>query len=191
MNTMEAIRLRRSIRKYKSDPVSDDLIRQVLQAGILAPSGSNRQPWHFYIVKENRRDEMITVMNHQIEEHRLRGDKLGSSENSTRIMSQAPVTIFIFNPQYENHSKSFSQKENLRNVVDVQSVGAAIQNMNLAAVELGLGVLWICDVFQAYDELCSWLGETHQMVAALSLGYADESPDPRPRKSLDEVTTWL
>ena len=63
--------------------------------------------------------------------------------------------------------------------------------MNLAAHELGLGALWICDVFRAYDELCGWLGETHQMIAAVSFGYADEAPAARPRKSVDEVTTWL
>ena len=77
------------------------------------------------------------------------------------------------------------------NVVDVQSIGAAIQNLLLAAQDLGLGTLWICDVFYAYDELCAWLGETHQMIAAVALGYPDEQPNPRPRKSVDEVTTWL
>ena len=61
----------------------------------------------------------------------------------------------------------------------------------LAAYELGVGSLWICDVFYAYDELTAWLGETHQMIAAVSLGYPDESPGPRPRKPVSEVTTWV
>lgn len=60
-----------------------------------------------------------------------------------------------------------------------------------AALELGLGTLWICDVFYAYDDLCDWLGQEHQMIAAVSLGYPDEQPGPRPRKPLTEVAEWL
>ena len=73
----------------------------------------------------------------------------------------------------------------------MQGIGAAIQNMLLAAHELGVGSLWICDVFYAYDELTAWLGETHRMIAAVSLGYPAESPGPRTRKPVSEVTTWV
>ncbi len=48
----EVIRRRRSIRKYKSDPVPDDVLQEILEAGRLAPSGGNRQPWHFIVVKD-------------------------------------------------------------------------------------------------------------------------------------------
>jgi nitroreductase len=63
--------------------------------------------------------------------------------------------------------------------------------MLLAALDLGLGSLWICDVLYAYDGLCDWLGQEHQMIAAVSFGYPDEQPGPRPRKPVGEVTTWL
>jgi nitroreductase len=77
-------------------------------------------------------------------------------------------------------------------LVNVQSVGAAIQNMLLAAQDLGLGSLWIADVFYAYGKLCSWLGKEGQMmVAAVSFGYPDENPDARPRKPVSDVTHWL
>jgi nitroreductase len=191
MNTLEAIRGRRSIRKFEQMPLTDEQISQILQAGTLAPSGKNRQPWHFYVVREDRRAEMLDVVQGGLATHRSAGENLGSSENSARIMGEAPVTIFIFNPFQVNDQVSRSQKENLQNVVDLQSTGAAIQNMHLAAYDLGIGALWICDIFYAYDELCEWLGETHQMVAALSLGYAAEAPLSRPRKPLAEVTTWL
>ena len=72
-------------------------------------------------------------------------------------------------------------------LVDVQSIGAAIQNMLLAAIELGVGSLWIADVLYAVTELKEWLGETGQLVAAVSFGMPDESPDERPRKSFDEL----
>jgi nitroreductase len=75
--------------------------------------------------------------------------------------------------------------------VDIQSIGAAIQNLLLAAHELDIGSLWIADVLYAYEELCDWLGEQGELVAAVSLGYADESPAARRRKSLSEVVRWL
>jgi len=54
-----------------------------------------------------------------------------------------------------------------------------------------LGSLWICDVFFAYDDFCAWLGEKGAMIAAVSLGYANESPSARPRKPASEVTRVL
>lgn len=54
--------------------------------------------------------------------------------------------------------------------------------MLLAAQELGLGTLWICDVFYAENEIGKWLGTNLQLIAAVSLGYAGEQPSPRPRK---------
>ena len=63
--------------------------------------------------------------------------------------------------------------------------------MLLAAQELGLGSLWICDVFAAYEGLCRWLGEKSALIAAVSLGYPAESPSARPRKPVSEVTRWL
>ena len=75
--------------------------------------------------------------------------------------------------------------------MDVQSIGAAIQNMLLTALECNIGTLWICDVFYADNELCEWLGQTHELIAAVSLGYPDEQPNARPRKQIEEVSTWL
>ncbi len=97
-------------------------------------------------------------------------------------MEQAPVTVFVFSAGSAGEGG---------NVVDVQSIGGAIQTMLLAAQDLGLGTLWICDIFYAYEELRSWLGRTDQMIAAVSIGYADEAPGPRPRKPWREVTSWL
>ncbi len=76
-------------------------------------------------------------------------------------------------------------------VVDIQSIGAAIQNMLLAAQDLGLGSLWICDVFVAYEEFCEWLGEKGEMIAAVSFGYAAESPAARPRKPFNDLVNFI
>ena len=187
MNTLEAISQRRSIRRFKDTPISDETIIKILSSAIQAPSGKNKQPWSFIVVKEDKRPEMIRIMRESIAKIKEQGGNTGSSEWTANSMEKAPVTIFVFNPHAEN-TEDFGHTSN---VVDVQSTGAAIQTMLLAAQELGIGSLWICDVFYAYKELCEWLGETHEMIAAVSLGYPDESPDARPRKPVDEVTRWL
>jgi nitroreductase len=190
MNTLEAIAGRRSIRKFKDTSISDEAIETILNAGIQAPSGKNRQPWRFVVVKEDNRAEMVRIMREGIDRLGEMGVDLGSSRWTANVMEQAPVTIFVFNAHAEHKPGTLPWEEEF-DAVDVQSIGAAIQNMLLAALDLGLGSLWICDVFYAYDELCTWLGQDHQMIAAVSFGYPDEQPGPRPRKPLGEVTMWL
>jgi nitroreductase len=106
-------------------------------------------------------------------------------------MEQAPVTVFIFNPFGVHPWQTRSIEQMFIDVVNIQSIGAAIQNMVLAAQDLDIASLWICDVFEAYEELREWLGEESQMIAAVSFGYADESPGARSRKPVSEVTRWV
>jgi nitroreductase len=190
MNAMEAIAQRRSIRKFRDKPIPKETLEQILKAATQAPSGKNRQPWRFHVVQGDQRAEMVRIMREGIAKVEAEGVNSGSSKWSANIMEQAPVTVFVFNPYVEFDQELKLVGDVLMNIVDVQSAGAAIQNMLLAALELGVGSLWICDVFYAYEELCTWLGQTHQMIAAVALGYADESPGARPRKTVDEVTAW-
>ena len=164
MNTMDAIIQRRSIRRFKDTSVPEDTIRKILYAATQAPSGKNKQPWHFLVVREDKRAEMVRILREGIEQVKAH-------------VKRAELELTRDNLIY--------------GVVDTQSVGAAIQNMLLAALELGLGTLWICDVFYAYEALCDWLGQDTLMIAAVSIGYPDESPDARPRQSVDQVTEWL
>ncbi|KQC14658.1 MAG: hypothetical protein APR63_05360 [Desulfuromonas sp. SDB] len=191
MNVLEVIASRRSIRKFKDHTVPDEIIRKILTAAIQAPSGKNRQPWRFVVVKGEKCKQMVQVMRQGIAKMKDREEDIGSAEWSAQVMEQAPVTVFIFNPFGMDPWLAHSIEQMFWGVVDVQSVGAAIQNMALAAQSLGVGSLWICDVFSAYEDLKKWLQEEGQMVAAMSFGYADESPDPRSRKPVDEVTRWI
>jgi nitroreductase len=190
MKTLQAIADRRSIRKFEDKPIPKETLEQILQAGTQAPSGKNRQPWRFYVVQGDKRAEMVRLMREGIAKLEAQGVNSGSSKWSANIMEQAPVTVFVYNPYVEFGQEFGDIGDFLMNTVDVQSAGAAIQNMLLAAISLGLGSLWICDVFYAIEELSGWLGETHQMIAAVALGYPAESPGARPRKPLEEVIEW-
>lgn len=191
MNTREAIAARRSIRRFKSDPIPTEHLQAILTAATQAPSGHNRQPWRFAVVSGDKHAEMVQVMRQGIADAKARGEDIGSSEGTAAAMERAPVTVFVFNPYGMAPWLAHSIEQNFMALVNTQSVGAAIQNMVLAAQDLGIGSLWICDVFEAYEELRVWLGEEGQMVAAVSFGYADESPGPRPRKPMDQVVKWL
>jgi nitroreductase len=191
VNTLDAIAARRSIRRFKETSIPDETLRAILTAATQAPSAKNRQPWRFLVVQGDRRAEMVRVMREGIAKAKARGDDLGSAEGSARIMEQAPVTVFIFNPEGMPPWLAHSIEQMFMDLTNIQAIGAAIQNMLLAAQDLGLGSLWIGDVLYAYEELCGWLGEKSALIAAVSLGYPDESLTARPRKPFDEVVRWL
>lgn len=192
METLEAITTRRSIRKFTHRPVAKKTVNAVLAAAILAPSGKNRQPWRFVVVaSDEKRTQMIRVMREGIADTKARGMETGSAIMTARIMEHAPVTIFVFNPEGLHPWTSHSVGQNFMEAVDTQAIGAAIQNMLLAAQSMGLGTLWMCDVWSAYQQLSVWLGETGELVAAVALGYPDEHPDARPRRPLSEVVRWF
>ena len=191
MEISQAIQQRRSIRKFKEEIIPEELLLKILEAATLAPSGKNKQPWKFYVVQGEKRSEMIQSMQMGMNRLSKMGINTGSAKYTIGVMESAPVTIFIFNPTSKHPLLERDTAEVYGDIVDIQSIGAAIQNMLLMGVDLGLGTLWICDVFFGYEELCEWLGEKGQMVAAVSVGYPDETPSARPRKPVEFVSEFL
>jgi nitroreductase len=191
VNTLDAIAARRSIRKFKDAPIQDEILQKILTAAVQAPSAKNRQPWRFVIIQGDKRAAMVRIMREGIARAKAQEDDIGSCEGSAKVMEGAPITVFIFNPDGLRPWRKHTVHQMFMDVLDIQSIGAAIQNMLLAATDLGLGSLWICDVFIAYVELCKWLGEKGELIAAVSFGYADESPAARPRKPMSEVVREL
>lgn len=197
METRNAISKRRSIRKFKNQEIPVEIMEKILEAGILAPSAKNRQPWKFIVVTNKEKADMLHAMRTGIEREK---EGLGlfptyqpfvaGAENTMDMMRQAPMTVFVFNTQEHHLWNEASIEEKFMEIANVQSIGACIENMLLAATVLGVGSLWICDVFFAYREICKWLGEENLMVAAVSFGYADENPSPRPRKKYNDVVQW-
>ncbi len=191
MKVFESIANRRSIRNFKSDLISEEAIRKILQAGLLAPSGKNNQPWKFYVVQGEKRAEMIAQMRAGIIRSESQGNDTGSAKYTIRVMDQAPVTVFVYNRFGTPPWITQSIDQNFSDLVNIQSIGAAIQNMLLTAEEFGLGSLWICDVFSAYEELSAWLGEQSALIAAISFGVPDEHPVARKRKDVNELVHWV
>lgn len=192
---IQAIVNRRSIRKFSSKLVARETIDEILKAGILAPSSKNRQPWRFVVVTGNAKSEMLDVMEKGLEREKASpmlpesAMYLSGAKNTLSIMKSAPVIICIVNTLAVNLDSPLSVDERIYEICNAQSIGAAIENMALTATDLGLGSLWICDTFFAQQELCDWLS-AGELYAALAIGYADEFPPARPRKSFDDVVQW-
>ena len=187
---------RRSIRAYLPRPVSPADIETVLRAGALAPSSKNRQPWRFTVALGGKKAEALSAMARGLEEEARRpllpesARYLSGAEWTLSVMAQAPAVIFVTNPLGRDPRQALNTDERVSELCSAQSLGACLENMALQATALGLGSLWICDTYFAYDALTAWLGGGGALAAAMALGYAAETPPPRPRKPLEELVEW-
>jgi F420 biosynthesis protein FbiB-like protein len=189
METLEAIAARRSIRRFLDRPVPRDAIEAILAAAIQAPSAKNAQPWRFVVLEGEEARQLAYIMQTSAARLTEAGADTGSLPWTAAIVEQAPVTILVYDarPPAEVPEQFHADYR----FVMLQSIGAAIQNMLLAAEALGLGSLWICDVLYCEDEISQWLGHAGDaLVAGVTLGYAAESPHARPRRPWQELTQW-
>lgn len=197
--TMNAIYERRSIRKFQKKAVPIDVINKILDAGRAAPSAKNRQPWKYIVFGNAHKKELLDAMERGLEREQTGITDMPKSQygiadavNTLRIMQQAPVIVVVLNT---NAGFPFARVDNdgrISEICDSLSIGASIENMLLAAQEMGLGTLWIANTFFAYRELVEYLHTDAQLVGAVAIGYADETPPQRPRKQLAElVEYWL
>jgi len=166
MTLMETIKNRRSIRAYDSSkPVEKEKIEAVLEAARLAPSARNRQKWQFVIVTDPElKDKMFEACNNQ------------------PSVKQAPAVIIACGS--EPGIMTCGQP------VETVDVSIACSFIMLKAYEEGLGTCWLGNFNQ--DKVKSALGipDDVSVVAVTPLGYPAESPDARPRVSLDEIIRW-
>lgn len=187
MNIINAIERRRSIRKFKSKVVPQKTIKKLLELATKAPSGKNRQPWRFVVIQSSKKNELVNIMTDVWNKYREQNKPTGSLEISIEAIREASAVILVFNP-FSNSEEDYNH---YRLITDVQSIGASIQTLLLAANSMGLGTLWICDILYCVKELSSWLNRKDELVAAVAIGYANQLPHKRPRKSLEEVVDWL
>ena len=166
MDVIEAIRSRRSIRSYKDKPIEDEKLKAILESARLSPSASNRQERKFVVVTDKAMRE-----------------KLVDAAHGQRFVGQAPVVIVAC----ATETTHIMPCEEPSYPIDM---AIAVDHITLEAVEQGLGTCWIGAFKQ--DEVKKLLGipDNVRVVALLPLGYPDGTPDPRPRKSLDETVSY-
>ena len=183
---------RRSIRKFKPDPVPESVIDDIITAGSLAPSAKNRQPWKFIVTSDGSKTELLDAMEEGLARERISpllpgsASGLADAEHTLSVMKQAPILIFIMNTLGTDITEPLTADEREFEICNVLSIGVAAENMILTAQGLGIGSLWICNTCFAQRELNRLLGG--ELCAAIALGYPDEAPPPRPRRPLAEIT---
>lgn len=174
------IQTRHSTRRFAPTPLSQTLLDEILYAGTLAPSPKNRKPWAFITVMDTAKTQMSDAFRAGLEREKTRPFLLESAaflcgaERTLRAMQDAPVTVFVVNTRGTDPTLPCSTDARIAELCDVQSIGAAIQNMTLTAEHLGIAGLWIGDFFFAYPEIKEWLKCDGVPVAALALGYAEK-----------------
>jgi len=186
LTVMEAIQQRRSIRKFQDTPIPDELIEQMLEAARLAPSGTNRQPWRFQIIKEKATIQRLFDEASFGEKQLLNapvvivcGSELLSFVKGHKL---APPNSDYYGADSDNWDdiKQFIPDANLY-------TGIAVEHMVLAATALGLGTCWLQRI--RYGQVAKILGWPRHIVVLtlLLVGYPDEDPPPRPRLSLADI----
>ncbi len=196
-NMISAIYDRRSTRKFLDTPIAKKDIREIIESGIKAPSSKNRQPWKYIVVQGNEKEKMLHAFRQGISREE-NGDAMlpqsrqhiDGAKYTADIMEQAPVVVFVVNTLGKDLMENVSVEERVSEICNTQSIGASIENMLLAATEKGIGSLWICDIYFAYSELCDWLDQEGQLMAAIAFGYPNEFPRERPRRKFEEAVEW-
>ncbi len=169
MNFDEVINQRRSIRKFQDKEVDIKTLEEIIKAGILAPSAHNRQPWKVAILETDEKNDIATVL-----EDKAQDDQ--SKITTANIIKEAPALLAIY----------YDDKDGNRDH-DMLSLGAFIENMHLKATELGLGSLWIANTNSIKEDISYISSVGYECISCLAIGYKNQEPKPRPRKTLEEI----
>ncbi|KPJ71213.1 nitroreductase [candidate division TA06 bacterium DG_78] len=168
MEFYEVIKERKSVRKYKPDPIPDDVLNRILEAGRIAPSAKNIQPWHFVVIQNPEIKEMVAEA--------CRGQ---------RFMAEAPVIICgcaledIAWGRMGGYMSSFA--------VDL---AIAMEHMILAATNEGLGTCWVGAFVEKDVKKILKIPDNVRVVALTPVGYPAEVPRDRGRKLLKDIVSY-
>lgn len=162
MDAFELIKTRRSIRKFTDEPVPDELINKIIEAGTWAPSGMNNQPWKFAVIRNEDLKNKLSRLTHY-----------------SKIILSSNVLIAVF----LDNSLSYDRTK------DTLAIGACIQNMLLLIHSMGLGAVWLGEILKNKDRVREIVEGSHdlELMAVIALGYPAEKGGKGSRKGLDKT----
>jgi nitroreductase len=163
MDFLELATSRYSVRSYESRPVEQEKLDRILEAVRLAPSGTNRQPWRFVVVRDPEiRRQLVPACANQ------------------HFIAQAPLVIagVGLTPDRVMHCEIPG---------DPVDVAIAMEHLALAAVAEGLGTCWIGAFYQDQVRRVLGIPESVKIVELMTLGYPADTPRPKSRKPLSEI----
>ena len=193
------LRSRRSIRRFKPDPVPTDIVQRILETAICAPSAHNLQPWRFAILTSAeaklRLVEAITARFRQdmIADNVPETDIQARVERTVRRAGEAPVIVVLCRDTTQVKPQPDVLRHQEEVLMSTQSVALAGLQLLLAAHAEGLGGTWICWPLFAPDETRCALGLAVEWEpqGMIFLGYPDEEPEKPERSPLQEVAKYI
>lgn len=188
------LRNRRSVRRFRPDPVPRPVLEQVLETAIYAPSAHNLQPWRFVVltdpaVKRRLGLALTGAMRRDMEAEGVAEEAIAERvARSLRRLDEAPVVVLLCR---DRTAVKVDRPE--EHHMGVQSVALAGLQLLLAAHAAGLGGVWICWPLYAREEARSALNlpATWEPQGMVFLGYPAEAPAPPPRRPWQEVTLFV
>lgn len=209
MELEEALKTRRSIRKYRDVDVPTDLILKAISLASWAPNGGNFQPWKFFVVKNPRMIERIAdAVQAKVDamagwpEAAEFGQTFERYRANAAFFRTAPAVIAVAMGGYQSAADKVLRRrdgtdpaasEMIRNRAEVssriQTIAGATGYLLLALHSLGLGACWMAGPMLARREIARMLEvpDDVELFALVPVGYPAESPAPGPRKPLEEV----
>lgn len=166
------IKARRSVRRFRSDPISQETLEKLLEAARLAPSAGNVQPWIFYVVRSK-----------QVQE-RLADAALGQT-----WMLSAPAIVVVC-ADLSRAQNSYGRRG--VELYALQDTAAAVENLLLAAVAEGLAGCWV-GAFREEVAAAALEIDRKQLrpLALVPLGYADETPRTPPKRAAEDTVIYV
>lgn len=168
MSVLDAIIARRSVRKFRKDPVPEAALARILEAARLAPSGKNLQPWKFIIVRDPETRK-----------------KLAAASVNQAFLASAPVVIAACGFPAE----AYPRLGRYMNSWPVD-VAIAMEHIVLQAAEEGIGTCWIGAFEEIEVKAVLGIPDEARVLALTPLGWPDESPAPRGRKPLAKIVSY-
>ncbi len=200
---MTIIKSRRSVRKFKPDPVPKNAIEKMIEAASWAPSGSNLQNWHFIVVEsEELKHRMSEAL---IKKVNALAEKIVSATakkeytaytNYYTFFVNAPAVIAVVKKPYNSLALRIMERygftDDYVSTADIQGPSAAIQNLLLTAHSLGYGTCWMTGPMIARKELEEVLGikSPDELMALIPVGKPDVVPQAPKRKPVGEITEY-
>jgi len=192
------LRSRRSIRRFKPDPVPDSTIQEILHTATFAPSAHNRQPWRFVALTDSPFKAKLTDAMEAEFKRDLENDNLPPAEIQKRIMrsreriSGAPLVIVLCVDMTDMDKYPDTRRKKAEYIMATQSAAHAGMQLLLAAHAEGLGGVWVCGPMFAQEAVQSALElpKVWEPQAMLLIGYPAETPPARGRKKIEEVALF-
>jgi F420 biosynthesis protein FbiB-like protein len=195
INLHHFLQTRRSVRRFKSEPVPYSVIQSILSTAMYAPSAHNRQPWRFCVVtdlsvKVNLAEAMAIDFERDLARDGVPLEKIQAQLKRSRDrITSAPVAILLCLDMSEMDSYPDEKRQYAERMMAAQSVAAAGLQLLLAAHAEGLGGVWVCSPLFAAETIQKNLNlsETWEPQAMFFIGYPDETPRIKEMKDLESL----